>query len=1558
MTAWASSFSPTLIERLGWTLVHSVWQVAAVAVVAALVLKLLKHRSSQARYLAACLALLAMATVPIATFFLVETRGDNGGAADDISRRSALNPVPHLVQAAQVIGVEEPGARSPALDMASYRDARSRAAAQSRRAVLVEPLLPWLVIGWGVGVLVLSLRLLGGWAWIQWLVRRETRSVAEGLAHSLARLKGHLGIARTVRLLESVRVQVPLAIGWIRPVILLPVTAVTGLPLDQLEAILAHELAHIRRYDYLVNLVQSVVETLLFYHPGAWWISGRIREEREHCCDDWAVRVCGDRLTYARALATLEEQRGSGWVLAPSARDGSLLARVQRLLGAAAIAERPAGGLAGTLALMAVPLIGFTLFLAPAASQARAGVDDQTAIVGTVVSTDGRPVAGADVWLAATDILAHQSVTLARARTNEAGSFRLVAPAEQTDGQVLAWRLISAHKPGLGLARVAPAQDVGVHGFAPDRPVRLTLGAPRSATLRVIDHNGGWAVGAKVAVVFLDDQRSYLPDELSDRLAGRTDSEGKATVQIGPASLFRVIRVTTASGELQTFHFRDGFTEREQLVLQPSLPLEGAVKADNASVVRGLKVHLNTYHPDDHRAFIGCGEAHTVTDDHGRFRIPALARGRLSVSVQVPESSMYRAVAITDRELREETVPTAAVPLIPGIADVRVLTRPASPKTFRIEIPLKRLIHVHGVIVEKGTGKPIEGVGVALSSPVLAGGRLKFVPTDQEGRYEALALPGSQSYLHLSEPKAYLKRGHGVEIMIGEQDGLTLAPIELDRGVTLGGVVVDEAGNPVAAANVEGKWDRIYPANPPNPPGVSFGRTFSAAATTDAQGQFLLEGIHPGANVMLEASANDARTDGPTPAGAGTGTPAKLVISGANTVALVGRVVDAADQPIAGALVEIRSRPLKYDGGPDARPIRFDASEIRTDGDGRFRTSRQLKRGYGYRAEIQPVDETFMPESTPWLAFKADTRPFFPKVVLRRLRTVHGRVIDSRGRPVAGASVRQAGDGPAPTHDITDAEGRFALPGVLAGQSFVFVAKDGYRFEGKPLRPAEPIMEIVLTRMDEGFPKSTTGSIPVLSRTDELAVLHRLFDGYAERVIKEGGANELFAVLQILARLDVGRTTELLGDQRLGQWRPNNIRLSLAVRLMRESDQEARALIEAIPDANMRSYAYSEAGAALPESEQARKLSLLNDSLVAGRAVADPESRVLRLADIGGRLFDLGKTAEATNLVREAQATAVKLRTEGTAAWARGRLAEELAQVDLPAALDLLEATKEDRDHDKYLGRIAHELAGKNPAEAERVLMMMRDAWPHFRDEYTERVCYRMVAVDPKRAKALAAAIKKPRHRSRALGAMALAISRKTRDRTQAVQLCNEAFAVLEQAVASGTDDWDGLGMACTAGAGLLPIVEQVDGRLIPEYVMRTLALRLPIPGPMGREGISDIANALLASMIARYDRAIACQILDGFADGAARRRIGLEDWGAMFKGDEVFEAMALVDPARAAGLIDSLPESSGLSRDELKNTARLVIAAILARPEDERRRYVEQHMLHLWRIDSEEDEF
>src|SRR4029079_16056399 len=110
--------------------------------------------------------------------------------------------------------------------------------------------------------------------------------------------------------LVSARARVPFVVGWIKPAVVIPGSALTGLSVQELDAILLHELAHIRRHDYAINLVQTLIETLFFYHPAIWWVSRQIRKEREHCCDDLAAESCsGGVAVYVRALTTLEEMR-------------------------------------------------------------------------------------------------------------------------------------------------------------------------------------------------------------------------------------------------------------------------------------------------------------------------------------------------------------------------------------------------------------------------------------------------------------------------------------------------------------------------------------------------------------------------------------------------------------------------------------------------------------------------------------------------------------------------------------------------------------------------------------------------------------------------------------------------------------------------------------------------------------------------------------------------------------------------------------------------------------------------------------------------------------------------------------------------------------------------------------------------------------------------------------------------------------------------------------------------------------------------------------------------
>ena len=322
-------------QIIGWALLHFVWQGVLIGGLTALALAGLRRSAADIRYVVSTIGLALMLTLPAVTAAQLWRAGAAGAALSSaVPSTPATSFAPIRIN--QILVRPIPGASELA----------SRGIAGSRW-IRIEPWLPMLVCAWVSGVVLLSLRLMSGWLLVQRMKSHGAAPAAPALAHLAARLSRRLHIVRPVRLLESTIIDVPTVIGWIRPVVLLPASALAGLTPYQLEAILAHELAHVRRHDYLVNLLQTLVETLLFYHPAVWWLSRRIRTERENCCDDLAVSLCGDPHTYAKALADLEELRAGSRQLVLAATGGSLVHRVRRLLGAPPHAGRAPGWLAG-----------------------------------------------------------------------------------------------------------------------------------------------------------------------------------------------------------------------------------------------------------------------------------------------------------------------------------------------------------------------------------------------------------------------------------------------------------------------------------------------------------------------------------------------------------------------------------------------------------------------------------------------------------------------------------------------------------------------------------------------------------------------------------------------------------------------------------------------------------------------------------------------------------------------------------------------------------------------------------------------------------------------------------------------------------------------------------------------------------------------------------------------------------------------------------------------------------------------------------------------------------
>jgi len=285
------------LQKLGWTLLHFLWQGTAIALVYLALRALLgRSLSARGRYTLACLSLIAMVIAPPITFLLL----------------SVLTPAGR-------------GALPDALAIPWHLSVSTW-----------QRLFPTFAIIWLTGVAGFSVRLFGGWR-LTARLRSQAYMASPDWQRTLdtiaVRVKASWsGLNPRVRLLVSPLVGVPTVIGWLRPAILVPASALTGLPMEHITALLAHELAHIRRHDYLANMLQSVAEALLFYHPAVWWISGHIRDERELCCDDLAVAATDDALTYASALAELETIQPPQLRTVLAANGGPLLNRVRRLI--------------------------------------------------------------------------------------------------------------------------------------------------------------------------------------------------------------------------------------------------------------------------------------------------------------------------------------------------------------------------------------------------------------------------------------------------------------------------------------------------------------------------------------------------------------------------------------------------------------------------------------------------------------------------------------------------------------------------------------------------------------------------------------------------------------------------------------------------------------------------------------------------------------------------------------------------------------------------------------------------------------------------------------------------------------------------------------------------------------------------------------------------------------------------------------------------------------------------------------------------------------------------
>ena len=412
MNTYFHIFQHPVFDAIGSALLHSLWQAAVVAGLLFLALRIIRNEASELRYMLCCAALLLIVLLPVAT--AVQLYISNPVAAN--------NGLVSSVTAERIYDASELPAEplAPATGGAAERPPASSTPPMINSPTVTSSPFPWqplVVMLWLAGIVLMSLK----WGQGALTARRLRNSgidvYEKEVEQVFCSLMHLIGIKKPVRLCASLHIDQPMMIGWFKPVVLLPVSMLTAMPLDQVEAILAHELAHIRRHDYLVLILQTAAETLFFYHPAVWFVSRCMTIEREYCCDTMATDLIGNDLAYASALASLAQTRSAKGAHALGANDGRLVDRIRRIVdrnqGVGSSRRSFSGWGAGLV------LFGCVVLLAACLHGVKEQEGEASEESGSIVLVSGSPD---ELYNRAMEALETQDIVTARDFAEEAGN--------------------------------------------------------------------------------------------------------------------------------------------------------------------------------------------------------------------------------------------------------------------------------------------------------------------------------------------------------------------------------------------------------------------------------------------------------------------------------------------------------------------------------------------------------------------------------------------------------------------------------------------------------------------------------------------------------------------------------------------------------------------------------------------------------------------------------------------------------------------------------------------------------------------------------------------------------------------------------------------------------------------------------------------------------------------------------------------------------------------------------------------------------------------------------
>jgi hypothetical protein len=631
------------------------------------------------------------------------------------------------------------------------------------------------------------------------------------------------------------------------------------------------------------------------------------------------------------------------------------------------------------------------------------------------------------------------------------------------------------------------------------------------------------------------------------------------------------------------------------------------------------------------------------------------------------------------------------------------------------------------------------------------------------------------------------------------------------------------------------------------------------------------------------------------------------------TSRLAGRIVDGAGQPVADQVVEVWSRGGGNWLRPD--PVELRGGALRTSADGRFQTPDNLLVGSMYRIAVQAPSKE--PILSDWITIGDQPRTLLPMKFLP-LRSVGGRVVDRQGKPVADAEVFQAGDGPDPTATKTDAEGRFSLDGFRQGPVFVFVRREGFRFQGRLIRDSERAVTVELTGTGEPSSREMTMLPEPIPLEESRAMARRLLEPLWKVVVEKGDDAAKSRVLEALVNVDPAEVLDRLESAKFVQkGRVSQIQVAIVAALAGTDPEEAAAVAESITDPVRRVAAFIEVIDALPSTSRSRRLTLLDRAAIQARAIPEAAERLQRIGGVAERLYELGEVEKARALFAEGLRIANQL-TDKTDSR-RGAFAAALALVDLPAALAIAKDREGGRATGGVLAGIALRVIDGNPAEGERIWKDLNGG----RRGLLETLCWKMARVDPARARLIL--MGSPWYARRPEMLLFLALGAQAKDPSAARQAFEEGLRGIDRLMQENPERFQFDAWV------ILPIVERIDPARLPEFFWRVVASRRSSGNP---RTVSSYSPSSLIQHLAWYDRDVAAALFE-----SGRARMEQTEDRELATWDSEFLAWSLFDPRAAVARLEKVPVVSETSPGA--NSARTSVARSLGEPYELRwRRY------------------